>query len=368
MFDQLTQNFRRVQLRLSLIFSLVTLLIIIGYSLLLAAGHRQARWRFETNVRREFNGDYREAAFVKEVWCVPPGEPYDRGAPAQTVSLTHALRKNWVIFDRHIYVRLVIFDLFIWLLASVSGYFFIGWLLQPVKVMTQTQQDFMANASHELKTPITTIKTELSLLNEEKMSASVKDGLQTITSETENLQNLVTKLLLVLSQGQKAVLVTTITANDLIAPLLARYQKIYRDKKLDFVLTGKRDCRLTTKVEFLQQVLELLLDNAGKYAHKNTVVTVNVEQTDAWINISVINQGIGIALSEHSLIWQRFYRVTKKEVQSQTGSGLGLPIARELARELNGRLTLVDGASAHTQFALSLPGDSCQKSQIEAQK
>ena len=354
MFESLTRNFRRVQLQLSLIFSLVTLVIIIGYSALLVVGHRQARWRFEANVRRQLTGDYQEAHFVKES-CVPPLEPYDREPPAETLSLAQALKKNWVIFDRRVYGHLIIFDTLVWLVASVSGYFFIGWLLRPVRAMTQSQQEFIANASHELKTPITTIKTEISLLDGEKMSASVREGLATIKGENQNLQNMVAKLLLALRQGQKDVPVARVAVTKLLKPLLARYQKVYRDRHIDFILESPKDVMLETKAEFLGQIVELLLDNAGKYAKIYSSVRVSVRCETEWVHIEVVNQGPGIDESEKQLIGQRFYRATKKEIQGQIGSGLGLAMAQDLTRLLRGRLVLVSGRPEQTVFRLSLP-------------
>jgi signal transduction histidine kinase len=254
---------------------------------------------------------------------------------------------------RRTFINLVIFDFILWVLGTVGGYFFLAWLLRPARKQAHSQEEFLANASHELKTPITTIKTELALLQVKAAPEKIQESLTVITNENHNLQNLVDKLLLATTQAKNHCLpfdLITLTKSRLVA-----HEKNFIHKKLDFKLQAPKTLMINSDPYKLRQILDLLLDNAGKYAEEKTMVKIKVSCEGKQALIKVINRGLGIAWEDQEKIWQRFYRVTSKKVQLQAGSGLGLAIARELTQELGGNLILVSGQPAATCFQLILP-------------
>lgn len=347
-------NFRRVHWQLTLIFALVSLMIIAAYSGLLISGHRRARYNFELNVWKDLGRDSNNRPFVVDERCLSPQPPYDAHGRDSSRSLGELLAKNMVIFDRHIYVRLLVFDALVWCGVCTLGYFFIGWLLRPVQEAMVSQEQFLANASHELKTPITTIKTELSLLSLQKMSSDVRSSLATIKTETESLQQLVEKLLMMVSLNKEVETLEEADLSVLCQSLVSRWQKNYAARNLEFVWHGPKRCLCRTRERSLERVLNLLLDNAGKYADEGSKVELVLRDNSDAVEFLVINQGVGIPLEQQDKIWKRFYRVTDRRVQAETGSGLGLAIAHELAASVPCKLFLTDGLPEHTEFQVIL--------------
>ena len=205
MFEAIEKNFRRVQWKLTLIFSGCFFLVILFYSLLLLRAHAWARYSFEQNVRRELTEQNLETPSLPgKVICVPPSKPYPVKSESNDWDLSELIIHNFDHFARRFHLDLLIFDFIVWLGVSVAGYFFIGWLLQPARKAAAAQEEFLANASHELKTPITTIKTELTLLSSEKLSRSVRESVTTVSCENDALAATVEKLLQLL-RHEKAV-------------------------------------------------------------------------------------------------------------------------------------------------------------------
>ncbi len=355
MFERTAFNFRRLQWVLSGIFALVCLVIIAVYSLIVISEHNRARYNFELNIWKDLNQEGRQLPFNSDSRCQPSEPTVYEIASGERPPVASALKKNFNVFNHRIYRRLLLTDALVWLVVSVAGYYFIAWILRPVRDNVSAQQEFIANASHELKTPITTIKTELSLLSDEKMSANVRESLTTIDGETENLQQLVEKLLLMVRESEQDEEPEMVRLDKFILPILARWEKVFGRKNLQFVLGGDKNVTLLTRERMLGELLDLLLDNAGKYADSDTTVRLEIKKSQQEVFVKVINQGIGIPSSDQEKIWGRFFRVTARRVQAESGSGLGLAIAKEIAANLGGSIQLISGEPSATIFRVSLP-------------
>lgn len=330
--DYLTQNFdqnhQKIHWRLTVIFSLSILLIIFIYSGLILASHNAGKRKFQENVNLQ----------------LPP-------PPQVFVQTKNIINESFRQYEQRTKNDLLIFDFIIWSAGSVIGYFLTGYLLLPAQKKSREQLEFIGNASHELKTPITTIKTELKVIEAEKTSKNLQSSLKVIQDETDNLQNLVANLL-AFNSAQTPSQLIKFNLETLIKGKARKYQKIYQNKKLQFNLNCPLDYQLTSDSQKIGQILELLLDNAGKYATINTQIKISVEQKKDKVQIQITNTGLGIDKENQSKIFNRFYRVTDTQVQKETGSGLGLAIAKELSQEINAQLTLTDGSPTQTTFNL----------------
>ncbi|MBQ6436069.1 HAMP domain-containing histidine kinase [bacterium] len=344
---KLDHHFRRSQLQLTAVFSLVVAILIVIYTLLLLQGHNQAKNRFEGDLIRDFAPKFDNLQ-------PPPNRPLPSD---KDENWRQIVSQNVKTFDQRIKIRLIIFGIIMWLLGTGSGYLLISFLLQPAQKATNEQTKFLANASHELKTPITTIKTELSLLKNAKKSQQVKESLQIIDEENDNLALLVDKLLLQLQHEQQKEEKTVVNPQQLGKNLCTRFRKNYPDRQWHFVYQGNQE-KIKLARQTLTEILSLLLDNAGKYSHQQSTITLKCIQNQKQLKWQVCNQGIGIPKSQEQNIWQRFYRVANVGVQAQKGSGLGLAIAQELAHNLGGQLYLESGNPENTIFSLEITSKS----------
>jgi signal transduction histidine kinase len=349
------QHYQQLQWRLTAIFSLTILLLIIIYTGVIVLSHLTGKVGFERSIEERFPNDQNEPSsrdwsYFGESKITILQFDQRRG---QMISVPMVVQRNLLTFLKKTFYSLIILDVLLWVIGTTSGYFFIAWLLLPGKKQARSQEEFLANASHELKTPITTIKTELALLEKEKVTDEVRESLVVIKSENLSLQNLVMKLLLATASQEVKLERLEVTA--LVQGRLRAHQKNYQAKKITFKYAGPKSLVMISDRGKLEQVLDLLLDNAGKYSEVESEVRLVIEVIEGKVVIRVINRGLGISESERKKVFKRFYRVTSRRVQAENGSGLGLAIALDLVKELKGKLELESGRRERTCFKLTLP-------------
>lgn len=212
----------------------------------------------------------------------------------------------------------------------------------------------LATVSHDLRTPLTTIRTLA-----ERRSVSADDDWQLVADETERLSHLVRELLDYsrIRGGALPVSVETYPAEDLVGAVSRECagrletHTLHVDLPMgDEVLAGRFDLLLTTRI------LVNLVENAAKYATEHTDITLAVRRRESALCFSVENIGPGIAAADRERIFEPFTRAGTPLAQSRVvGVGLGLAIARALAEAQHGTLTLLDSPAGTTQFVLALP-------------
>lgn len=330
------KDYQKLHRRLTIIASGCLFVVIFIYATVINLSQQNARERFEHRVD-EFN---------QSQYLLPP--------PTTPAPIDQSfIKSNFQQWDRQFQQNLWLMSVSIWLLSSGVAYYFIGRMLLPVQQKTREQEEFIANASHELKTPITTIKTELATIDESHLKTELKNNLTIINDETLTLQNLVAKLLQ-FNQLAVANQFTTFNLATVITAQQKRYQTSYQQRQLQLTVTQPTQLMLTSDQEKISEIISILLDNAAKYSDQTTSVTVNLTSNNKQVFLTVTNTGCGIKPGDEQKIFNRFYRVTDRRVQQESGSGLGLAIAQKIASQINGQLTLVDGSPAHTTFQLKL--------------
>ncbi len=212
----------------------------------------------------------------------------------------------------------------------------------------------LATVSHDLRTPLTTIRTLA-----ERRSVSADDDWNLVQEETDRLSHLVRELLDYsrIRGGALPVAIETYPAEDLIGAVsrecagrLERHS-LHIDLPMgDEVLAGRVDLALSTRI------LVNLVENAAKYGTEDTGINLSVRRIDHTLTFTVENVGPDIAESERERIFEPFTRAGTALAQSRAvGVGLGLAIARALAEVQQGTLDLHDSPAGTTRFVLSLP-------------
>lgn len=229
---------------------------------------------------------------------------------------------------------------------------------------------FVANVSHEFKTPLTTIRLYSELLEEGRIRDESKraESLRTISRETQRLARLVNNVLDFsrLEQGRKKFDLAEYDLREEIARILDRHAPRIAEAGLRLdLLRADAPCVVKTDLDAVEQIVINLLDNACKYAASGGEVTVTVkgasrsprrepEAPDAFATITVADRGPGIPSSHREKIFEKFHRVDDKLTAPQGGAGLGLGIARQLARGLGGDLTYSPREGGGSEFTLTL--------------
>jgi heavy metal sensor kinase len=218
---------------------------------------------------------------------------------------------------------------------------------------------FSADASHELKTPLTILRGEIEqALREPALSEGQESLLANLLEETQRLTE-ITEALLLLSRADAGRLELELEPLDLPALLGEILEDVEilaapRGITIDAQVPG--DATVRGNAQFLRQVLLNLFDNAIKYNEAGGAIRVRVECADSRVTICVANTGPGLTAEQGARVFDRFYRAEPSRNSATTGHGLGLSICREIARAHDGELTIVaPGEPGWTEFRVTLP-------------
>ena len=226
------------------------------------------------------------------------------------------------------------------------------------KKLEETRRDFVANVSHELKTPIGAI----GLLAEAIAGATddpemVQKFTESLQKETLRLGNLVQELIQ-LSRVQGAKLSETSIELDLatvIADAVDRNQLLAEQRAIKLATNAESGIRMIGDYEMLVTAVRNLIENAIVYSEQHSQVGVGLRVVDGVAEIAVTDSGIGIPESEQERIFERFYRVDPSRSRETGGTGLGLAIVKHAAANHRGEVRLFSKAGVGSTFTLRLP-------------
>lgn len=236
-----------------------------------------------------------------------------------------------------------------------------GLLVRQARLSEQEARlktSFVANVSHELKTPLTTIRLYADLLAQGRVSDEAKRAayLETIGQETQRLGRLVGNVLDFsrLEQGKKKY---ERAAFDLAAEL-RRLADVHGPRLAEAGLALRVDLReappVLTDRDAVEQIVLNLIDNACKYAAQGGEVLLGLEKTATGASVTVADRGPGVPAEQRERIFEKFHRVDDRLTAAQGGAGLGLSIARQLARGLGGDLVCRAREGGGAEFILTL--------------
>lgn len=216
----------------------------------------------------------------------------------------------------------------------------------------QKQEVFVSDASHELKTPISIIKSYAQLLSRRGRDHPelFNESVEAIESESDRMQKLVEQMLdLAKNQASNTMEEVDFTAVCLDAVKTfrgARNREIYfQAGNMPIIVRGNKD--------HLEQVVYVLIDNALKYSEQ--AIEVQLKESEQWMSFSVTDYGNGIPQGEQDRIFDRFYRMDKARSRETGGTGLGLPIAQAITKAHHGHLEVTSEVGKGSTFTLKLP-------------
>ncbi|KAA0955804.1 HAMP domain-containing histidine kinase [Sporosarcina sp. ANT_H38] len=215
------------------------------------------------------------------------------------------------------------------------------------------QEQFVSNASHELKTPLTVIESYARLLSRRGFDdlSVAEESVGAILGESIRMKHMIEQMLhLARNQEHVAFNFEKTDINSLVEKTL---QPMRQAHARDFILEGNSSVVTVTDAEKLRQLLFILLDNARKYSEREIKTTISENETK--ISIAVTDYGNGIPEEALPRIFDRFYRVHEDRNRKTGGTGLGLSIAKELANGLGAELKLESSVGVGTTFWIIMP-------------
>ena len=238
---------------------------------------------------------------------------------------------------------LITIDVSVLIVSACVSFFFARWTLKPIQKMTEQQTNFISDASHELRTPLTamTMENEVALRDPKTTKAELSQLVRSNLEEAQKLQDLTNRLLR-LSQQEPLDLSTTDLSKS-VQTAADNLSTIANRKKIS-IKNQVKSYKTLSNPEALTDILSILIENAIKYSHKNSTVTISFKDN----KIAVCDQGVGISEADLPHIFERFFRAEKS--RTSKGYGLGLALAKQLAEQLHLKISVQNNSSVGTTF------------------
>lgn len=250
--------------------------------------------------------------------------------------------------------------------ATLAVFFLISlalskWALKPVREAWESQRQFVADASHDLKTPLTVILANASILlkHPDHSIASESQWIESTQIEAEHMQGLVNEMLelaqVEAGQEKQAVPHETIDFSDLVDGETLLFDSVALERNCTFECSVEEGLRVLGNEPQLHKMVSTLVENAFKYVNENGTIAVSLRKVGKNAVLAVRNSGSTISDTDLPHIFDRFYRTDKARTSGAGGFGLGLAIAREIARSHGGEITCASTEADGTTFTVTMP-------------
>lgn len=232
-------------------------------------------------------------------------------------------------------------------------------LLQRMRTLDTSRQEFVANVSHELKTPMASIKVLAdSLLTQTDAPVELyQEFMEDIVSEIDRENRIITDLLALVKMDKTAqeLNIVSLNVNDLTELILKRLRPIARKKDVELVFESVRPVTAEVDEVKLTLIMTNLVENAIKYNKDHGWVHVTLDADHQYFTFSVSDSGIGIPEEALTHIYERFYRVDKSHSREIGGTGLGLAITKNAVLLHRGSITVTSVEGEGSCFTVKIP-------------
>ncbi len=265
--------------------------------------------------------------------------------------ITHAT-EQYSAGNMHYEIQLQSEDEIGYLAASLS------YMASEIAKSEDNQKKFIANVSHDFRSPLTSIKGYLEAMLDGTIPPEMHEKyLQIVLNETERLTKLTNGLLQLNNLNTRGMILdrADFDINRIIRNTAASFEGICKNKMIgiELVLTGEQ-LIVNADLDKIQQVLYNLLDNAIKFSHNNSVIKIETTEKSSKVLVSVKDNGIGIPKDSLKLIWDRFYKTDLSRGKDKKGTGLGLSIVKEIIHSHGENINVISTEGVGSEFIFTL--------------
>lgn len=234
----------------------------------------------------------------------------------------------------------------------------VQYMVGEIKNMDDYQKKFIANISHDFRSPLTSIKGFAEAMKDGTIPPEAQNRyLDVILFETDRLTKLTTNLLELNRIDSKGVVmdITTFDINTVIKNTAASFEGICKSKRvvLNLIFAAK-ETLVDADMSKIQQVLYNLIDNAIKFSEADSQVRVSTEEKGSKVIVNVKDYGQGIAKDSQKKIWDRFYKGDTSRGKDKKGTGLGLSIVKEIITSHEENISVISTEGVGTEFTFTL--------------
>lgn len=281
----------------------------------------------------------------------------DKSGTIFHLSLLHQQKTTFELIRTQLPFYILIWFISLLFIAIVSR-FLLKHAMEPTEKVLKSQKDFIASASHELKSPLAVILANNDKIREfSKDMSDIQKFANVIDTETMRMSKLIKDMLLLASSdaGTRNINKTMVNLDTLLITLYESYEPVCVKKgiSLDANFMDIHFPMLYTDQECLFQILRIFMDNAISHSKTKTSIQIKAVLSHQKIILSIIDHGQGISEKDKPYIFDRFYCVDKSHTD-KSHFGLGLSIAKELAKSLSGEVGLLNTKGGGATFFLTL--------------
>ena len=231
-----------------------------------------------------------------------------------------------------LFTLIIVYVLLLFVVMKLSW-----WALKPLRTSLETQQQFFANASHELKTPISIISANIDVIEQENSSQWTSN----IKSQTERMSLLIEDMLSIskIDENNYEIFNEKLDLSQLVLENALYFDTVAFEKGKTLTLNITPNITNTCDKQSVIKIVNTLLDNAVKHASENGEIILNLKKENNKIILSVFNTGSFVPDQDSNKVFERFYRADSSRARSSGGSGLGLAIAKSIADANKWKLT-----------------------------
>jgi signal transduction histidine kinase len=243
------------------------------------------------------------------------------------------------------------------LLAGAGGLWMAARTIRPIEDALGAQRQFMADASHELRTPVSIVRTasEVSLSAAHREEPDYRETLAIVSSQAGRLSRLVESMFMLAraDAGGHPLRRVDLYLDEVVGECCRAAAVLCDERRVSIQRGSWDEVPFCGDEDLLRRMIVNLLTNAVQHSPVDGVVTVDVMRRDRQAVISVRDSGSGIPVADRARIFDRFVRLDP--ARSGSGAGLGLPIARSIAEAHGGTLVLAESGSDGSRFVVALP-------------
>ena len=337
--------FKQARIRLTAWYLLIITIISFSFSFLIYGLIDREINRFANSQRNRIERDL--------IILNPDSSP-------KSIGTVRLVDQDLINESRHrLLLNLLIINGFVITVSGALSYFLAGKTLSPIQKMTEDQKRFISDASHELRTPITAIKSlfEVTLRDKNLDLKEAKNVINTGIDQTDQLQKLSDSLLEIsrLEDSSQNFKFETLSFKKIIVDSIKQIEPKAKVKKIKLI-SKIAPSKISGDNSRLVELFTIFLDNAIKYSPEDTVIKIISQTKKNQIVTKIIDQGIGISQKDLPYIFDRFYQSDLARTKTkESGYGLGLSIAQKIIRLHHGQISVKSQINHGTTFTLSFP-------------
>ena len=235
----------------------------------------------------------------------------------------------------------------------------LNYMASELNTLEDDQRKFIANVSHDFRSPLTSIKGYIEAIMDGTIPYEMQDKyLNIILMETDRLNKLTQSMLELNKYGSHGAMldISGFDINNIIKMTVQSFEGTCIQKKISFelILSGQ-ELFVMADMSKIQQVMYNLIDNAIKFSHSGSSITIETTERNEKVFVSVKDTGIGIPKDSIKKIWERFYKTDSSRGKDKKGTGLGLAIVKEIIQAHNENINVISTEGVGTEFIFTLP-------------